>query len=493
MTENQFSLFGDAIPQSTSSKSTQPHKDWNGNSRSVVGPLGASNHSDTERETNDFYATDPKAAELLIKLEELDYNIWEPACVDSKTEYFNGVQWKPISEYSAGESVLIFDGTYGLLQVPEKYHKYPCSDLMYYFHNRHLDMCVSPEHRVYYYHHRSGKLLWMPAKDVFDMYDSDHLGFRGKIPTSFAWQGNLKVDEWQLRLAVACNADGRTRTKHKQTYEVRLKKLRKIKRMEWLLISAKIPYKKYAFVDGYVGFNFVSPLGCKSFSYEWLNLTNDLKQVFIDELKYWDGCGYDGSMHQYFSSKKADVDLVQLIAHSIGYSTNISVDCRTETPNYRVQFLSNPNFALHKKEDNLNMVIPSDGYKYCFTVSTGMLILRRNNKIFITGNCGQGHLAKVFTENGFEVKATDLIDRGYGTGGVDFLQCTEVFHGDIVTNPPYSLAQEFVEHALQVVSDGHKVCMFLKVQFLEGKSRKKLFTETPPQTCMGIKFKNCMY
>ena len=94
---------------------------------------------------------------------------------------------------------------------------------------------------------------------------------------------------------------------------------------------------------------------------------------------------------------------------------------------------------------------------------------------------GQGHLAQVFTENGFEVKATDLIDRGYGIGGVDFLQCTEVFHGDIVTNPPYSSAQEFVEHALELVPEGNKVCMFLKVQFLEGKSRKKLFEENPPK------------
>ena len=464
---------------------TSKNKDWTGNFHSVVGCLGASNHTKEERQEHDFYATDPIAAEWLMQLEELNHNIWEPACVDCITEYFNGVQWKPISEYSAGESVLIFDGTYGLLQVPEKYHKYPCSDLMYYFHNRHLNMCVSSEHRVYYYHRRSGKLLWKSAKDIFDMYDRDHLGFRGKIPTSFAWHGNLNVDEWQLRLAVACNADGRTRTKHKQTYEVRLKKLRKIERMEWLLTSAKIPYKKYAFGDGYVGFNFVSPLGCKSFPYEWLNLTDGLKRVFIDELKYWDGCDHDGGMHQYFSSKKADVDLVQLIAHSIGYSTNISVDCRTETPNYRVQFLSNPNFALRKKENNLDMVTPSDGYKYCFTVSTGMLILRRNNKIFITGNCGQGHLAKVFEQHGYNVKSTDLIDRGFGTGGVDFLACEDKFDGDIVTNPPYKYAQEFIEHALALVNDGNKVCMFLKVQFLEGKGRRELFDKYPPK-CVWV-------
>ena len=53
---------------------------------------------------------------------------------------------------------------------------------------------------------------------------------------------------------------------------------------------------------------------------------------------------------------------------------------------------------------------------------------------------------------------------------------------DIITNPPYSKAQEFVEHALDISSDGCKVAMFLKIQFLEGKSRRALFDKQPPKT-----------
>ena len=95
--------------------------------------------------------------------------------------------------------------------------------------------------------------------------------------------------------------------------------------------------------------------------------------------------------------------------------------------------------------------------------------------------CGEGHLSKVFVANGFNVKSTDLIDRGYGRGGCDFLKETEVFQGDIVTNPPYKFAQEFIEHALTLIPDGNKVCMFLKVQFLEGKRRRALYDTTPPK------------
>ena len=96
--------------------------------------------------------------------------------------------------------------------------------------------------------------------------------------------------------------------------------------------------------------------------------------------------------------------------------------------------------------------------------------------------CGQGHLSEVFEGAGYSVKSTDLVDRGYGTGGVDFLSDgIQHWDGDIITNPPYKYAQAFVEKALSVVSNGAKVIMFLKIQFLEGKRRKKMFLKSPPK------------
>jgi len=56
------------------------NKDWTGNKNSIYKTLGASNHTEKEREENDFYATEPKAVELLCQLEKFDKNIWENAC-----------------------------------------------------------------------------------------------------------------------------------------------------------------------------------------------------------------------------------------------------------------------------------------------------------------------------------------------------------------------------------------------------------------------------
>ena len=51
--------------------------------------------------------------------------------------------------------------------------------------------------------------------------------------------------------------------------------------------------------------------------------------------------------------------------------------------------------------------------------------------------CGDGAIARVLERAGHRVIATDLIDRGYGEAGVDFLTTAEPRARHIVTNPPY--------------------------------------------------------
>lgn len=95
--------------------------------------------------------------------------------------------------------------------------------------------------------------------------------------------------------------------------------------------------------------------------------------------------------------------------------------------------------------------------------------------------CGGGHLVDRLRHYGYNVLATDLIDRGQETFPLDFLSDDAgAFIGryDIITNPPYGLALEFCQQALDLTRG--KVAMFLKLQFLEGQKRRKFFLETPP-------------
>ena len=54
------------------------NKDWTGNNVSLYKINGCSSHSKEERADRDFYATHPKAVEMLLELEQFSENVWEP-------------------------------------------------------------------------------------------------------------------------------------------------------------------------------------------------------------------------------------------------------------------------------------------------------------------------------------------------------------------------------------------------------------------------------
>ena len=97
--------------------------------------------------------------------------------------------------------------------------------------------------------------------------------------------------------------------------------------------------------------------------------------------------------------------------------------------------------------------------------------------------CGEGHMSDVLQSSGYHVFSTDLIDRGYKYHNktLDFLTYDVPFNGDIITNPPYKYAKEFVEKSLELIPTGNKVAMFLKLIFLESQSRRSLFKQYPPK------------
>ncbi len=99
--------------------------------------------------------------------------------------------------------------------------------------------------------------------------------------------------------------------------------------------------------------------------------------------------------------------------------------------------------------------------------------------------CGGGHISKVLAAHDYDVLSSDIVDRGYpNTYVADFLSVApsvEWISRDIITNPPYKRAKEFIEKALEISMDSTKIAMFLKVTFLEGKARRELFDKAPPK------------
>ena len=103
------------------------------------------------------------------------------------------------------------------------------------------------------------------------------------------------------------------------------------------------------------------------------------------------------------------------------------------------------------------------------------------NKDILEPCAGMGHIRDVLVSHGYNVTATDLVYRGVDDIKQEDVFNIKEFNGDIITNPPYKIALPILKHCLDIIPDGNKVAMFLKVLFLEGKERKKFFEENPPR------------
>lgn len=93
--------------------------------------------------------------------------------------------------------------------------------------------------------------------------------------------------------------------------------------------------------------------------------------------------------------------------------------------------------------------------------------------------CGDGAISTVLQTNLYAVTSTDLNDYGYGFSGRDFLLENKRLASNIITNPPYKLANQFIRHAIGLGVRKH--AWLLRLAFLEGKARYQLlYNDNPP-------------
>ena len=89
--------------------------------------------------------------------------------------------------------------------------------------------------------------------------------------------------------------------------------------------------------------------------------------------------------------------------------------------------------------------------------------------------CGHGAIVTILRAYGHDVVASDLVDYGDPTCfyGRDFLLEHKLPNGCecILTNPPFSRAEDFVEHALELCPH---VIMLLRLAFLESERRSRI-------------------
>jgi hypothetical protein len=320
----------------------------------------------------------------------------QSGCVDADTEYFNGSQWKRIAEYDGG-CVLQYDPTVeaATLTRPKRYIAAPSEKLYKISTIRgSVDQVLSADHNFAYITTK-GHMQKKPFREVMRMHKENVQGFYGKVETTFSYGGNgIDLSDNEIRLMCAVMADGSFR-KNLQLCTINVKKERKKERMRELLSG--VDYKEYRKSNGYSTFRFYAPRREKTFTEYWYACNNHQLQIVAEEVFYWDGRIDSKNRHHFFSTDKASADFVQFALSATGRRATIGVDNRKNKPCY-VVIASTGNSTVSmastggKNKAEITEVIPKDGKQYCFEVETGYLVLRRNGRIFITGNSGKTHL-----------------------------------------------------------------------------------------------------
>lgn len=355
-------------------------------------------------------------------------NIWTAyaGCVDCDTEFFNGKEWKRISEYDDDDMVLQYnmDGTAELVK-PYKYHKYPCDTLWHFKTKYGLDQCLSDEHTVVYLNY-NGKIATKEFSEVRRIHGENKTGFCGEFLRTFRYEGmGIPLSNAEIELMCAVICDGSFNKANSYRCRLHLKKDRKKQRIREILNECGLDYKENeSAASGYTDFSFYPPRKEKEFSGFWYNCNQEQLRIICDNVLFWDGHTSStkcGTIRRGFSTTlKTSADFVQFAFSACGYSATVSVNDRggqkyftcgkyytRKSKEYTVTISERKTSSMKniRKKIKIEKYTPIDGYKYCFTVPSHMWIMRRNGRIVVTGNCGKTTLIS-------QTCVLEAIDRG---------------------------------------------------------------------------------
>lgn len=329
-------------------------------------------------------------------------------CFDSETEYLGVNGWNKISEYKSGNMIMQFNKRTGKGEFvkPQRYIDESFTGEFIHLKTKYgVDQMLTPDHRcLVYKNDRSYKFNKSEVVDAECIYNKHHdtkLGYRHKFLTSFIAPERcekLKMSNEEIRLMIMVCADGCFSQKNNRC-NLAFKKKRKIKRAKNLLEKAGIEFNVFEYKYNITRISFLSP-----FKFKILNLwgaNRNQLEIICSEVLKWDGTESDNI---YFTRSKQSADFVQYCFSATGKRATITTDFRESGIDYRVVVSENIKIGISGTPKTLmKKVKDHNGRKYCFTVPSSFLVMRRNGNIFITGNCG---MMAVETT----LKASDLPD-----------------------------------------------------------------------------------
>lgn len=324
-------------------------------------------------------------------------------CVDGDTEYLTKDGWMSMNNYKEGTEIAQWNN--GVLEFvkPQAYIKCKANNLYHITSPTSYDMVLSDKHDLVIKTSK-GNIIKKQLREILDENLNVKNGNIGSVPMFFTYQNDLKgidLSENEIRLQIAYCADGSMLSSKHWNGRIRVKKNYKKERLEYLLAITNTNYK--ASQDGDCSiYYFNPPINNKSLKECFGECNYNQFKVIADEIFRWDGSIED---KVFRTTLKDDADFIQFVLMSVlGTRVSIGRDDRVgeltyngyerKSVCYEVRVCKNKYSALRfnktgKFQIEIKPFISNDGFMYCFSVDSGMLILRRNDRVFITGNSGK--------------------------------------------------------------------------------------------------------
>ncbi len=334
-------------------------------------------------------------------------------CLTGDHEVLTSCGWVRLDEWSGGkiacwnpvQEIVSFQNAESL--------RFDYQGPMYLYEDKRICQASTPDHKMRVKKRYQGE--W--TDDTVE--NMSH--YRPSIPFTGRRITAPSLEHVHLRVLVMTQADGCF--KEDGGLSFRFKKTRKIDRCKHLLRRANIPFVEHTYArDNTTSFLIparVQPMYLRMFREKTFGmwLLNESADVFFDELRYWDGSQSAKNSIQYTTTNRNNADIIQAFAHTSGRCAKMKTIVRTdEHPNWSDAYvldiwLTPGNCHEIRKKPQ---VCDFDGRVYCAKTPTGYFLVRRNGRVWVTGNSGRGIQLQNLPQNHISTldEARELVKMG---------------------------------------------------------------------------------
>ena len=340
-----------------------------------------------------------KVRKVLYRLPELVANAALPVesrrlvvvCYSPDTEILTPDGWLPFPALATAHKVAAYDPeTSGIrFEVPKAIQQFPYSGKLVNVKAEWCDLAVTPDHRMLARRQRCQTKI-IPASS---------LGANLQLPVAGWLNYGLMEDgptELQARLMVSFAADGSWEKRGDQV-SWNFKKERKKRRLAMLLTEAGIPYTAHVYDScrEWTSFRvfkrdvefFERHLPDKRFSWDMLFWSDEAREAALEEIGHWDGDFTGFSGRRFFTSDHRNAEIIQAVAALTGQGSIQRKQERPDRENHNPEYILSLNARDWRTFVHAPQTAEYSGNVHCCTVSTGFIVVRRNGKVTISGNC----------------------------------------------------------------------------------------------------------